>query len=196
MRYFMILSFLLICNGTIPCQNNNAQKKLESHFTNYTIPLAKLMDSLKVNKRQAKIHVSKLKYVLSIAIGSKTIKSYPIVLGSDPFNDKLREGDRCTPEGKFRIKAMYPHKSWSKFIWFDYPNADSYKKHNQAKRNKTIPEHCTIGGDVGIHWVPTGADYAIDARQNWTWGCVSLKNKDIDEIYQFAYIGMEVEIEK
>ena len=91
---------------------------------------------------------------------------------------------------------MYPHKSWSKFIWFDYPNDDSYKKHNLAKKNNLIPQNSTIGGDVGIHGVPNGADYFIDTRQNWTWGCVSLKNNDINEIYKFVFVGMIVEIEK
>ncbi|MBP1618572.1 MAG: hypothetical protein H6Q14_2399 [Bacteroidetes bacterium] len=59
MRYFLILSFLLICNGTIPCQNGS--KKLKSNLTNCTIPLDRLVDSLKLDKRRTKIHVSKLK---------------------------------------------------------------------------------------------------------------------------------------
>jgi len=196
MRYLFIFVFLIICNGQISCQDIIVKKNPETNLINYNISLDKLLDSLKFNKMHAKIHVYKLKYLLSISIDSKVIKSYPIVLGTDPINEKLREGDRCTPEGKFKIKAMYPHKLWSKFIWFDYPNVESYKKHKQAKKNKEIPKNSTIGGDVGIHGVPSGAEYAIDARQNWTWGCVSLKNKDINEIYKFAFIGLIVEIEK
>jgi murein L,D-transpeptidase YafK len=196
MRYFFIFIFLAVCNGLSFFQDNSVKKKPESNLINYNISLDRLLDSLKLNKMHAKIHVSKLKYLLSISIDTRIIKSYPIVLGTDPVNDKLREGDRCTPEGKFKIKAMYPHKSWSKFIWFDYPNAESYEKHNLAKKNKVIPSNATIGGEVGIHGVPGGADYVIDMRQNWTWGCISLKNNDINEIYKFAFIGMIVEIEK
>jgi len=196
MRYLFIFIFITISSRLVSSQDIFAKRRAENKLVNYNISLEKLIDSLKLNKMHVRIHVSKLKYQLSITIDSKIIKTYPIVLGTDPHNDKLREGDRCTPEGKFKIKAMYPHKSWSKFIWFDYPNDNSYKKHNLAKKNKLIPQNSTIGGDVGIHGVPNGADYFIDTRQNWTWGCVSLKNKDINEIYKFVFVGMIVEIEK
>lgn len=168
----------------------------QANLINYNIPLEHLVDSLKINKQNAKIQISKLKYILSIVIDDKTLKSYPIVLGKNPVDDKLREGDKCTPEGKFKIIAKYPHKSWSKFIWFDYPNETSRKKHNQAKKYKRIPKNSSIGGDVGIHGVPNGADSLIDKRKNWTFGCISLKTKDINELYKFVFIGMTVEIEK
>jgi murein L,D-transpeptidase YafK len=196
MRYLTLSIFLLINIDLSFCQDSIDKKKQQNNFVNYNISLQRIIDSLKLNKTHAKIQVSKLKYTLSISIDSKVIKSYPIVLGTNPINDKLREGDRCTPEGRFKIISKYPHKAWSKFIWFDYPNVESYKKHNQAKQNKIIPKNSTIGGEVGIHGVPNGADHAIDEKQNWTWGCVSLKNNDINEIYKFVFIGMVVEIEK
>lgn len=163
---------------------------------NYNISLNKLFDSLKLNKNKAQIFVIKSKYILAIKVDSKIIKSYPIVLGLNPVDDKLKQGDRCTPEGKFKIKSKFPHKEWSKFIWFDYPNQSSFIKHNNAKRNGLISKNSSIGGEVGIHGVPSGADYVIDKKQNWTWGCISLKNKDIDEIYDFVFVGMTVEIIK
>jgi murein L,D-transpeptidase YafK len=49
------------------------------------------------------------------------IKQYPVVLGGNPVDDKLLQGDLCTPEGNFLIHAKYPHKSWEKFIWINYP---------------------------------------------------------------------------
>jgi len=196
MKYIILFLILILPLGHSFCQENNAKFNANSTYINYNISLKHLVDSLKLDKRHAKIHVSKYKYLLSIVIGNKTIKSYPIVLGKNPIDDKLREGDRCTPEGVFKIKAKYPHKSWSKFIWFDYPNEASWKKHSQAKKDKKIPMNSTIGGDVGIHGVPVGADSAIDNKHNWTWGCVSLKNKDINEIYDFVFVGMTVEIEK
>ena len=30
-------------------------------------------------------------------------------------------GDKCTPEGKFKMITKHPHKEWSKFIWINYP---------------------------------------------------------------------------
>jgi len=148
-------------------------------------PLKFLLDSLKINSQTLSFLILKSKYEMSVWHGSMKIKTYPVVFGTNPVDDKLKEGDRCTPEGKFKIRSKYPHASWSKFIWIDYPNADSWKKHNAAKKNGLIPQNATIGGDVGIHGVPEGSDFAIDEKNNWTWGCISLKTKDINEVYPY-----------
>ena len=165
-----------------------------SRFVNYNISLGRLIDSLRINKDSLRLFIQKSKYTLSVTYKRRTIKSYPVVFGFNPVDDKLREGDGCTPEGVFHIKTKYPHKSWSKFIWIDYPNADSWKKHNEAKARGKIPANSKIGGEVGIHGVPKGYDYAIDLKMNWTLGCISLKNKDIDEIYAFVTTKTLVEI--
>ena len=34
----------------------------------------------------------------------------------------------------------------------------------------------------------------IEQRSNWTWGCISLKNRDVDELYRFVGDGTLVEI--
>jgi murein L,D-transpeptidase YafK len=193
--YILIIPILLLSTG-ICSENSKPWKNPANTYTNYTISLNKLVDSLKLNKTHVKILVVKSKYILSILIDNTTIKSYPCVLGFNPVDDKLREGDGCTPEGKFMIKAKYPHALWSKFIWFDYPNEASRIKHKQAKERGTISKDSRIGGDVGIHGVPINADYLIDKKENWTLGCVSLKNKDINEIYNFVAIGMSVEIRR
>lgn len=193
MRIFILTCFTLFLSmkaQTVFTPKGNPTPSLK----NYSIPLTKMIDSLKVDKRHLTILVNKSAYQLSIMAGNQIVKSYPIVLGFNPKDDKLREGDGCTPEGIFKVKAKYPHRSWSKFIWFDYPNNDSRIKHKQAKAKDLIPASAGIGGDVGIHGVPKGADYAIDQRQNWTLGCVSLKNKDIDEIYEIVFVGMKVQI--
>lgn len=47
---------------------------------------------------------------------------------------------------------------------------------------------------MGIHGVPKGTDRIIDDRNNWTWGCPSLKNQDVNEIYEVVQVGTLVEI--
>ncbi|MFT5618326.1 MAG: lipoprotein-anchoring transpeptidase ErfK/SrfK, partial [Arenicella sp.] len=89
-----------------------------------------------------------------------------------------------------------PHKSWAKFLWLDYPNKESWKKHRQAKANGTIPQNATIGGEIGIHGVPEGYDHAIAQKQNWTLGCISLTRPAINEIYNYVKAGTVVEIRK
>jgi murein L,D-transpeptidase YafK len=194
---YILLFFLLIwasCNGETPKKNSNPEIIKENLLINYEIGLQKLVDSLKLDKNKLSVRVTKCKYILSICIDTLVIKSYPVVLGFNAIDDKLREGDGCTPEGTFKVRAKYPHRSWSKFIWFDYPNSQSRIKHNKAKREGKIPLNASIGGSVGIHGVPSGMDYLVDQGQNWTLGCVSLKNKDIDEIYDFITLQTIIEI--
>lgn len=123
----------------------------------------------------------------------KPVKSYAVVFGEAPVGDKRYEGDRKTPEGILRVRDLYPHPDWSKFIWLDYPNPASWRKHWASKLQGKVPFLATVGSEVGIHGVP-GNGEMIDNRINWTWGCPSLKNEDVDEIYEVIQIGTVVEI--
>lgn len=159
-------------------------------------PLKAILDSLKIDPKSVKLVIVKSTYELSIWSGNTNVKTYHVVFGQNPIDDKLRQGDMCTPEGIFKIKSKYPHAYWSKFIWIDYPTSASWQKHNEAKRKGIIPASAKIGGEIGIHGVPKDCDYAIDSKQNWTWGCISLKNKDVNEIYEVVSVGTVVEIKK
>jgi murein L,D-transpeptidase YafK len=163
-------------------------------LVNYRIPLTKLVDSLKIEVTNLKIKITKSEYVLGVYNDTLLLKNYPVVFGPDPENDKLRRGDGRTPEGIFKLKSKYPHKTWSKFIWIDYPNEESWRKHDLAKKDGLIPVDSDIGGNIGIHGIPEGGDYAIDYRQNWTLGCISMKNADVNEIYPFIHPNIMIEI--
>lgn len=127
------------------------------------------------------IVVHKLSRKLTIYQGVTPLKTVPIVLGNDPYNDKLCQGDACTPEGVYQVRAKYPHPRWDLFIWLDYPNTQNWLKYAQAKKTGRLPPEADIGGQVGIH----GTEDPLKnlSGQNWTKGCVSLQNKDLEEIY-------------
>jgi hypothetical protein len=148
----------------------------------------------RIDKAQISILIEKSKYRLTIYRDKQPIKSYPIVLGENDRGDKLMQGDLKTPEGIFHLRDLYPHGEWSKFLWIDYPTATSWRKHLSAKQAGKIPWYKSIGSEVGIHGVPTNSDKLIENRINWTWGCISLKNADVDEIYGISRIGTLVEI--
>ncbi|MBN8564668.1 L,D-transpeptidase [Leptolyngbya boryana CZ1] len=154
-----------------------------------------ILDILPKNFDRSKtsILIEKSNHRLTLYYDQKPIKSYSVVFG-DPQGDKRREGDRKTPEGILRIQDKYPHPDWSKFLWLDYPNAQSQCKHQRSKQRGEIPAFSAIGGEVGIHGVPIGQDALIETRTNWTLGCPALKNKDIDEIYNIVQVGAIVEI--
>lgn len=163
---------------------------------NYTIALADLFDSLSVPSEGIHIAIDKTDYILSIVSDTIILKQYPVVFGRNPVDDKLRQGDGCTPQGRFRVHTKYPHRSWDKFIWIDYPTEDSWKKHRQAKMDGIIDQSAKIGGEIGIHGVPAGTDNLIDLRMNWTLGCVALKNSDINDFYPFIKTGTMVIIKR
>ncbi len=103
------------------------------NLVNYSRPLDQLLDSLNLEPGMIYLQVDKSDFVLSVMVDTMILKQYPVVLGGNPVDDKLRQGDLCTPEGEFLVRAKYPHKSWDKFIWIDYPNDESWKKHRKAK---------------------------------------------------------------
>jgi len=169
---------------------------VQTHWKNARIPIAKLLDSLGINRRDIRIVVRKSSYELGVYKDTILLKNYPVVFGGNPVDDKLMEGDNCTPEGVFRIRTKYPHAKWSRFIWIDYPNQESWKKHNAAVAKGAIPRNSGIGGEVGIHGIPHGYDEAVDLRQNWTLGCISMKNRDVIDLYAIAHKDILIEIRK
>lgn len=191
----MRISFLsLIFTMLIACNTNPMLTEAKPRINEAIEEV--ILDPASIDKSKTSIYISKSKYQLSLMQEGKVLKTWKVVLGSNPKDDKLRQGDRCTPEGNFKVRDLYPHRSWSKFIWIDYPNEESRKKHAEAKAEGIIDEDASIGGEVGIHGVPPDQDYWIDQGDNWTYGCVSLKNKDVDELYQYIQIGTRIVIEK
>jgi murein L,D-transpeptidase YafK len=199
---FIILYWLLNKKGYLPPINyffmreevaDDLQLVSSTDLLNYHLPITKIIDT--ENERiQIIILIQKSQSRLIIYYQNKPIKSYPVVFGSSPIGDKLREGDMKTPEGIFKIRDLYPHPQWSKFIWLDYPNRQSWQKHLQAKQQGIIPLSASIGSAIGIHGVNQNSDYLIDEKNNWTWGCISLKNQDIEEIYSVVKVGTIVKI--
>lgn len=138
--------------------------------------------------------VRKQSRTMSVFRGTKPIKKYQVVLGHDPRNDKLMRGDKCTPEGIYRVVTKYPHAKWQKFILLDYPNLGNWQKFAQAKKRGQIPIDAQIGGDIGIH----GTDDELKnlLRENWTEGCIALRNGDIEEVYRLVQPGSLVVIRR
>lgn len=163
-------------------------------FLNSEQSLAVIIDSSQKDVNEISILVEKSKQRLTVYHSGKPVKSYPVVFGENPQGDKLQQGDQKTPEGLFKIRDLYPHETWSKFLWLDYPTTTSWKKHLKAKQQGNISWWDGIGGEIGIHGVPVNGDALIDQGINWTLGCVSLKNSDVDEIYPVVKVGTIVEI--
>ena len=78
----------------------------------------------------------------------------------------------------------------------NYPTQESYQKFNQRKQRGEIPASAKIGGAIGIHGTWPHEDYQIDLYKNWTLGCISMKNADVEELFRFIPVGTVVTIRK
>lgn len=145
------------------------------------------------------ILVRKGEHTLSLYEGGQVLKVYPIVLGKDPQWAKLYEGDHRTPEGEYHIINKYFHPYWSRFMLLDYPTPANQEIYAWSRSEGLLPERGTddvpgIGGAIGIHGTE---DETLNQRGiNWTEGCISLFNADMDELYDLAPVGTRVVIER
>ena len=120
------------------------------------------------------------------------VSSYPVVLGRNPGRKRF-EGDRRTPSGLYQITQKRPHPKYDRFLAIDYPN-----EHDLAEYRAALAHHSGAssgrrigpGGKVGIH----GSDSEIlnELGVNWTFGCVSLANRDVEELYAEVNEGTPV----
>lgn len=158
--------------------------------------LLQLVEERKIPKSKLRILIYKAQRKMEVYYLQEKLITYPCVLGFAPEGDKMHEGDGKTPEGKFGIRSMYAHKSWTYFIWIDYPNGTSWARFKERKKNGTIAKSARIGGEIGIHGVPDGSDDLIDTKTDWTLGCISLKTSHIKDLYLSISKESKIEIYK
>jgi hypothetical protein len=78
----------------------------------------------------------------------------------------------------------------------DFPTPADVAKFNMRKQRGLIPPQAKQGGDIGIHGTWPHEEYAIDQYQNWTEGCISLKNEHVKQLFAMIPIGTRVTIRR
>jgi len=147
------------------------------------------------------IIVTKRKRVLELYTAGRLIKTYRAGLGLSPVEDKVRAGDRRTPEGDFYICLKNPRSQFYLSLQLSYPNArhaergfrdglisrDQYHQTLSAlKRKRVPPQNTRLGGELFIH--------GNGSQSDWTWGCVALDDADMRELYYAIPVGTPVTI--
>lgn len=138
--------------------------------------------------------IRKEERTLTVYHRTEQLKVYPIVIGIASYGPKVYQGDLRTPEGVYRIASKRPHARWSRFMLLNYPNAQDRDRYAMALNDGRVPiidGHApSIGGAVGIHG--TDREDSNVRGDDWTWGCVSLMNPHIAELYDLVPIGTPV----
>ncbi|HEV2904436.1 MAG TPA: L,D-transpeptidase family protein, partial [Pyrinomonadaceae bacterium] len=116
--------------------------------------------------RQPRILVKKGERRLLLFSDGQLIRTYRIGLGLSPEGDKVRQGDRRTPEGDFYIFTRNDKSAFYLSLGVSYPNAPhanrglrdgliSKSQHDTIMRalklKKTPPQNTGLGGDIYIH---------------------------------------------
>jgi hypothetical protein len=144
------------------------------------------------------VQVVKKNYRMYVYHKHKFLTSYKVVFGPNFMTQKLKEGDRATPEGYFRINERHAHKDWTLFMGIDYPTAESRKIFEENKKKGLVGASDRIGGSIGIHgvWADGAADIIIDQRTNWTDGCIAMKKDDLLELSRLVKNGTIIHIRR
>ena len=142
------------------------------------------------------IIVDKSDYELKVYDEEGWYATYPIVFGSKDLSDKMKEGDKRTPDGKFKVILKKIHPKWGPELLLDYPNDMSVKKFNERKAKGLIPKNASIGNGIAIHATRPDEEWTVDNFYNWTDGCVSVKYTEMKDLFSYIPVGTPVTIQQ
>jgi len=129
------------------------------------------------------ITVYKSAHIMVVFNKGVALKKYVVHLGVNSVGPKECSGDLKTPEGLYSINFKNPASKFHKSLGISYPNANDLQR---AYRLGKAP-----GGDIMIHGLPNGEENVGPDRytNDWTWGCVAVRNTEIDELFDHVEVG-------
>ncbi len=135
------------------------------------------------NDNNYRIFVNKSEYKLTLYKGDKIVKVYPIAIGRNT-GDKQYIGDHRTPVGNFKIVSIEDASKWS------HDFRDGKGKIKGAYGPWFLRLDAKGWKGIGIHGTHDPDSLGTRATE----GCVRLRNSDIQELRQLAYVNMPVVI--
>ncbi|MEL7106336.1 MAG: L,D-transpeptidase family protein [Pseudomonadota bacterium] len=130
-----------------------------------------------------RIVVMKARRKMYLLHEGRSLKSYDVDLGFAPEGHKVRSGDGKTPEGTYRINRRNPESVFHLSLGISYPN----------RRDVAVARRLGVdpGGDIFIH----GESPLNKLRgPDWTWGCIAVKNPEMEEVYTMVRTGTPITI--
>ena len=129
--------------------------------------------------------VSKTERTLTLYGQGKPLRTYQgIQLGDAPTGHKRFQGEERTPEGRYVIDYRNPQSRYYLSLHVSYPNADDRAFARARGRSP--------GGDIFIHGQPNG--FPARVVGDWTDGCISLSNEEMEEMWEVVPNGTPIDI--
>jgi murein L,D-transpeptidase YafK len=128
---------------------------------------------------------------MHVFAGERKIASYSVGLGTSPIGHKVQEGDRRTPEGRYKLDFKKADSTFFKSIHINYPNS--------ADRARARQLGVRPGGDIMIHGESNNPAQREAIRnlpyRDYTYGCIALSNEDMQRLWdQVASVPIPIEI--
>ena len=140
------------------------------------------------------IIIKKSEYELKVYDEEGWYATYPIVFGSKDLSDKMCEGDRRTPNGKFKVLLKKMHPKWGPELLLDYPTPENVQRFNERRKKGQVPSKARIGNGIAIHGTRPEEEWTVDNNYNWTDGCVSVKYTEMQDLFSYIPVGTPVTI--
>ena len=187
------------------------QQPVPAKEDNQDKPLSQILKEkgISLSNPGLRIVADKFDKTLTVYAGDLWLKNYQVEFGDGGLDDKKVGGDHKTPNGTFyisQISVLNPADEYLGTRWMrlSYPNIEDAERGlaeglidqptynaivSAINQGITPPQQTALGGGVGIHGGSTP-----DKGNNWTWGCVGLSNKDVEDLYDFMTVGTQVVI--
>ena len=185
-----VLSFIFVLVAFVPAKNNK-------HLPAYKQPIPSSYKKTPGAGQENPYYIiiDKSDYELKVYDDEGWYATYPIVFGSKDLSDKMREGDKKTPDGRFKVIQKKIHPKWSYELLLDYPTQTSIQRFNERKQRGMLPKNAKIGSGIAIHATRPQEEWTVDNFYNWTDGCISVKYSEMKDLYSFIPVGTPVTIQ-
>ncbi len=117
----------------------------------------------------------------------RVVRRYSADLGFNGIFDKTSQGDGGTPEGKYQIVRKNPSSKYFRALVINYPNKEDLREFRLARLRGQVHKSARVGGLIAIHG-------GGGRKQNWTEGCVAIRNSDMADLYRRVDVGTRVTI--
>ena len=156
---------------------------------------------------EQELYVWKGRRLMVLREDDQIVRRFEIVLGVDPGDPKLYQGDNRTPEGTYFVSEKKSFSAYRRFLGLSYPNVSDAERGLYRSlisqdewadilfanlRGVTPPWNTRLGGRIGIHGYGDRPELNVD----WTQGCIAVRNDDIDYLFHRIRIGTPVHIKE
>jgi len=115
--------------------------------------------------------------------GNEVLSAHKVDLGFAPAGHKAQRGDGRTPEGQYFIDRRNYNSAFFLSLGISYPNAQDISRAEAAGVDP--------GGDIFIHGMERGRQRGTD----WTAGCISVSDAEMEILYQMVPLGIPIWIQ-